>query len=1189
MYLKSLEIQGFKSFPDKTILSFDRGMTAVVGPNGSGKSNISDAVKWVLGEQSVKSLRSSKMEDVVFSGTAARKALGFAEVTLRLDNTDRFFDRDEEEISITRRYYRSGDSEYRINGELARLRDVNELFMDTGLGRDGYSMVGQGKIEELVSNKSSDRREIFEEAAGISHYRYRRTDALRRLDQAEENLVRLRDILSELESRVGPLYQQSEKAKKFLVFAEEKKELEIGLWLRTLERSAEQIREQSTRIEIAQSQHKAVGEALEQIIKDSDSAGERAREITLEIEQIRIDSSSLEEQAAALEGEIAVCRNSSDHNHANIERAENEKRREGENDRELAERIKSTNERIEQLNSIIESQNAELESKARSLEADRKKDDSFSSEAEAIAAELDALTLEASRYSIIISSAKSAIEEITARRTSLESGEGGRQNERAELTASVEALKERLSQGEEKITELKNAVAGYSLRAEAKSEKTAAQKRLVDSETIELERKQSRIKMLEEMERNMEGYTGSVKAVMREHKRGSLRGILGALSMLISTEAKYSTAVETALGAAIQNIVTENENDAKRAMYWLKENNAGRATFLPLNTIKGRSLDEKGLDDCFGFVSLACDLVTADAKYQNIISNLLGRTVVAEDIDSAISIAKRYSHRFKIVTLDGQVINAGGSMTGGSRVQNSGFLSRSGEISDLRRDEEKSRQALEQSRERLRVLAEELAKERAYLEGTKGELFRAEEEKIRTESALSLAEGQLASLNAAAKSLDDEKAALEKRITELNENIALAQKEQAEQESLIADAKKRLSSVSSDRESILTAREALNSEIANINLQIVSAVKDIEQGKAEISELEQRRRILGESSSRLDGEIAELRRQNDELNDKISLLSAQTEALRASAEANRERVAALVKDREECEAHANELRRNERDKNEEKEKLSAELVRLEERRATLIKEQEDAERKLFDEYQLTRREAAALNIIIESVTAASKRLSELRGKIRALGSVNVAAIDEYKEVSERYEFLKTQIDDVEKSKAELTKLIAELTGKMAAQFKERFNLINSTFKESFSQLFGGGQAELVLEDPSNVLECGIEIKAQPPGKNVKSISLLSGGEKGLCAIALLFAILKVNPAPFCFFDEVEAALDDVNVTKYARYVRTITSSTQFILITHRRGTMEEADTLYGVTMQEEGVSKLLELKTAAMAAQLGLE
>ena len=1188
MILKALEMQGFKSFPDKTVLEFNKGITAVVGPNGSGKSNISDAVRWVLGEQSTKTLRGSKMEDVIFSGTDVRKAKGFAEVTLRLDNTDRSLNKDSDEVSVTRRYYRSGDSEYLVNGESARLRDVNELFMDTGLGRDGYSIVGQGKIADMVSPKASERRDMLEEAAGISHFRYRRGDAIKRLAQAEENLVRLRDILSELESRVGPLKAQSEKAQKFIVLAGERKNLEIGIWLNTIDKTGEKMRDQEHKIEIAEASHKEAQDELSKIGEMIDKAADGTRDINIKLEEIRNSASGFEEKLSDIDSQIKVAENSILHNNETIERINRDKAAENETEQNIDAAVSAARECIQKAEEQIADATRQMDELSKQEETYRLNSSEFSDRAAALSGEISALSVRLADCRVTAETANSSIEEIRSRISAIDESMGTRKDDYDALLKRKADAEAELKEIQDEIVSVKNAIDGYTLRFENRGKKADSVKLAIDEKQRELHKGQDRVRLLEDLEKNMEGYFGAVKAVMKESGRGALRGIYGPVSQLITVKDKYSAAIETALGAAVQNIVVDNETDAKRAMGFLKERRAGRATFLPITAIKGRVLSEQGLDDQYGFVSIASDLVSYDNKYSEIIRWLLGRTAVAEDIDSAIAIAKKYSYRFRIVTLDGQVINAGGSMTGGSRVQNAGILSRGNEIERLKGSLASMQKELDGMLSDYKLLSEDASAAKAELEGAEGDLLRAKEENIRREGELKLASDKLASVSSGVKELLEEKETLEKRIKSVSSGAEAARSQIDELKETLENKEKELESITGDSKTLQKNREEVASKAAEIRLRIVSLQKDVEANTDEITRLKNRKTGHLDRLSELDGEIREIEEKNDELRALTERLSADEKALKANHGDAQNQINELISQRDELEKQANDLRLHERAKSEERERLSGDIARLEERKIAMRNEYDNLTSKLYDEYQLTRREAAALEIEIDDYSLAAKRLAELKSQIRALGSVNVSAIEEYKEVSERYEFLSGQINDVETSRAELNKMIDDLTGKMAEQFREQFNRINSCFGQTFIELFGGGKAELRLEDERDVLGSDIEIKVQPPGKNVQNINLLSGGEKGLSAIALLFAILKVTPAPFCIFDEVEAALDDVNVSRYAQYVRRMTKNTQFILITHRRGTMEEADVLYGVTMQEKGVSKLLELKTAEMAKKLGL-
>ncbi len=1189
MLLKALEMQGFKSFPDKTVLRFGKGITSVVGPNGSGKSNISDGVRWVLGEQSTKNLRGSKMEDVVFSGTDTRKALGFAEVTLRLDNEDRSIKGcDRDEVSVTRRYFRSGESEYILNGESVRLKDIHELFMDTGLGRDGYSLVSQGRVAELISARSVQRREMLEEAAGISHFRYRRGDAMKRLAQAEENLVRLRDILAELEGRIGPLKAQSEKAQKFLVLAGEKKDLEIGLWLNTIEKSKTDLKEQEDKIALAAAQYEQTQSSLANLENEMDELIARAQEITLEIEQVRQKAANLEEEAIQIEGGIAVEENTVEHNKRNIERITKDMEQAAGTGQHLDGQINEALGEIERLLENINNKRLELATAAEDMAALRLGNTQFAGKYAEISKKTAELAAKASDKRIETSTAASSKEEILARIAAVDEAAAAREASLEELANERTAIAAQLEICSEKAAGLANAVSGYAIRVQNREEKAEKLKKAIDALNFDIHQKNARVKMLEDLEKNMEGFSGSVRAVMRESKRGTLRGIHGPVSQLVTVDRQYEAAIETALGAALQHIVTEDENDAKRAINYLKESREGRATFLPISAIHARETAEKGLERCAGYIDMADRLLSFDAKYEAIIKSLLARTAVADNLDNAIAIAKQYGYRLRVVTLDGQVVNAGGSMTGGSRGQNAGILGRANEIEQLKETVRELQKKFDGMQADYKAAAAELAAAEAELDGAQADLAREQEEKIRKEGELKLAEGRLETASASIEELQAEKEAALKRIAGLDETLRTLKTETDTLDTDIASLQRQLDSLNDEKETLESRREEIAQKEAGINLEILAFQKDMEAREEAVGLLRRRKAAHDGKVGDLNGEIAAIASGILETKEKIARMNERAAALRAQSAAAKGSVNELVTKRSEFEAKSSALRQDERGMNDDKEKLGGELARLEERKAGIEKGLEEAQNKLFDEYGLTRREAQELNIVLEEPAKAQRRLNEIRNKIRALGSVNVDAIEEYKDVSERYVFLGGQIEDIENSRDELNILIKDLTEKMSERFREQFNKVNKHFGETFAELFDGGKAELILEDPHDILECGIEINVQPPGKNVRNLDLLSGGEKGLAAIALLFAILKVTPAPFCIFDEVDSALDDVNVNRYARYVRRMTKNTQFILITHRRGTMEEADVLYGVTMQEEGVSKLLELRTTEMAKKLGI-
>ena len=1188
MILTALEMQGFKSFPEKTTLTFGKGITAVVGPNGSGKSNISDAVRWVLGEQSTKSLRGSKMEDVIFDGTKVRKAHGFAQVTLRLDNTDRSIDRDTDEVTVTRRYYRSGESEYKINGESVRLKDVHELFMDTGLGRDGYSMVSQGKIADMVSGKAKECRDMLEEAAGISAYRYRRSDSLKKLTQAEENLVRLRDILLELEGRIGPLKTQSEKAQKFLVLSEEKKVLEIGLWLYTIDKLKEDLRAQEDKLAVAKGHYDSVEADLQEIEELIEKCITDTQEINIKIDEIRQGISELEEKAATAGSEIAVLKSSIEHNNDTIERISKDRNDSELGQQQLLKEIETEEKLISQIKRIRDEKNAELQKVSDELNAMQSQGGNLDKETADISIDINILTKNLADSRVASSTAQSAIAEIKSRVETIDLQIYQRQ-EVVDLAESDKIRADKaLSKCSEEIASITNAVNGYTMKLNSLDSKADKLKKELDEKSFEEQRTTSKINMLHELEKNMEGYSGSVRKVIKESQKGTLRGIHGTVSQLISVDSEYAVAIETALGNAVQNIVVDTQHDAKTAINLLKSQGAGRATFQPIDAVKGRDLDEKGLEDCLGYVDKAVNLVGCDSIYKEIISSLLGKTVVAEDLTCAIEIARKYDQRFKIVTLDGQVINAGGSITGGSGTQNAGILSRSTEIEKLTKKSEVLSKEIAELTESYTKLTDEIDTLTAELNTQKEALSEASDEKIRLEGQKNLVYEQYLSAVSALDELKGEKEHADERISAMENTLNEAQAKCNALQNEIKDKEAKLESLGQLRKEISQKREEMTSVISKLNLDIHGAGKDLQARTQALGLLKARLVSHEDKDKELEDEIQKIKDHNLSIEKEIAELEKISASFAEKSQQAKNEIANLQRKRSETEERSASLRSQERNKSSEREKISGDLARLEERKQTMTLDYDTTINKLYDEYQLTKREAEAVGEKPEDPAGSKRRLNEIKGSIRHLGAVNVGAIEEYKEVSERYEFMSTQVADVEKSKKELIRLIDDLTDKMSQQFREQFAKINQNFGETFRELFGGGHAEIILEDPTNVLESNIDIKLQPPGKMVKRLDSLSGGEKGLSAIALLFAIMKVNPAPFCIFDEVEAALDDVNVSRYAQYVRRMTGSTQFILITHRRGTMEEADVLYGITMQEQGVSKLLELKTAELAKQLGI-
>lgn len=1189
MILKTLEMQGFKSFPDKTVLSFGKGITAVVGPNGSGKSNISDAVRWVLGETSTKNLRGSKMEDVIFGGTSARKPVGFAQVRLTLDNSDKTLKDKGDTVTVSRCYYRSGESEYKIDGEVVRRRDVHELFMDTGLGADGYSIVGQGKIDSIISAKNEDRRELFEEAAGISRFRHKRTDAQRRLDQAQENLVRLLDILGELESRVGPLKVQSEKAAQFIKLSDEKKTLEIGVWINKIKKFTNELREQEHKIDAANESYTICENELKSIENEIESALEETVKINAKIDEIRNTAAEYDEQALKKDGEASVLEATLSHNEETVGRLKNDIDTVAKGNDAIDAGIAEKQALIEQCAQRAQERRAQLQAVTEEAQRILNSNEEFSKRASELNSRLASLTMQLSDYRVKLTQAQSSMEEIESRKDEADAAA-------LELQEEIKAEQENQAQSartlaalNSRIEENTNALNGFNLKLKGKTDKAQQLKTRLDQITSALSEKRSRAKMLSDLEKNMEGYSGAVKAVVRHAQSGALGGIHGVLSQLIQVENEYSTAVEVALGAAMQNIVTSTEADAKRAINYLKANHLGRATFLPISNIKGRTLDEKDLADHLGFVAVASDLVDCDANYKQIISNLLSRVVIADDMDSAIGIAKEYKNRFKIVTLDGQVINPGGSMTGGSRAKGAGILSRANMIEDLLSEAKKLEAEQQKLSAEYKAAFEDANHAAASMQAAQADLMTAKEDLIRAEGEEQRIREKLETLGNRLSVLQSEKDNAGARIAQFKKESESAQQGADEVQAKISETESEIARVTGDAQGTQEKREELRKTAEEINLELVTLAKDSQAASLSIEELQSRKSTQSDRVGEIEKEIASIREKSDVLKTQIEQIKQQAQALRERSGSSANEIAELIESRNGLDKRSSELRTLERNKSQEREKLSAEIVRLDERKIAMRKEYDELNDMLFEQYELTRREAEALDIQIENMDAAKKRLHEIKVAIKKLGSINVGAIEEYKEVSERYEFLKEQIDDIEKSKSELSKIIEDLTSSMSEKFMTQFNRINEEFKQCFADFFGGGKGEIVLEEPDNCLESPIEIKIQPPGKSVQNINLFSGGEKSLAALALLFSVLRVTPSPFCIYDEVEAALDDVNVERFAKYMRKMTDKTQFISITHRRGTMEEADVLYGVTMQEKGVSKLLELQSAELAAKMGLD
>ena len=1183
MVFKELEIQGFKSFPDKVKITFDAGVTGVVGPNGSGKSNLSDAVRWVLGETSSRQLRAAgKMEDVIFGGTRRRSAMGFASVRLTLDNTGHTLDVDADEVTIGRKYYRSGDSEYTINGQVCRLRDVYELLLDTGIGRDGYSVIGQGRIAEIVAAKSSERREIFEEACGIAKYRYRKTEAERRLAAAGENLERLRDILGELESRVGPLEKESAKAQKFLELSEQRKTLEVTLWTDSVHRARDTVRQQVRDYETAQADYERFDGEAKAAEQEAEEIRMQAQQLTIAVERLNGDIRSITEQISGSDSRIAVLEND----------------------------ILRNEESIASLRSEIEAGEQDGAEADAALQRHRAVAAKMEAEGEKLAAEIDALNAELTKLADASNASgarkdtlRAEITDLTAKRTEAQvaqaAAEAAEETARQRLPALEQAVQEGTDQWEtarqdltdtiryrEMLTEnekqLANVRSGLELklknRKAALDEADTAEQRL----GRELDAARQRLSVLRELEKNMDGYQNSVKAVMRAAGARRLRGIIGPVSAILKVEPGCEVAVETALGAALQNIVVENEAAAKAAIALLRSDNAGRATFLPLDTVQPGVFRGR----LSGTARLASSLVQADARYDNIVSNLLGRIIVVEDINEASRVARDNGFRSRVVTMDGQVINAGGSFTGGSVQRSAGLFTRKQEMEELRIRAAKLQKDCLAAQEKTDQCKEQVDALQAELTATASEQITAANDRVRAEAEQKRLEAAAAQLETARNARRQEIDTLQAALADSCAKAEDAAKLQAELTAKIDRRTAEMSRIAEGDDSFLTRQNALAQDLSAKRLEQVTRQKDAELAYSQIAALEQRARDAAARRASLEESVAALAARSDACRAEIAAIrqtraDSQTTIAQKEAEIREATQKRLARQQAETETLARA-----RTAADSREEMSREMARLAERKAAAESEYDQTVAKLWDEYQLSVSQAEALCVEFDSLPALRAQVADLRGKIRALGSVNVSAIEEYKEVKARYDALVTQVTDVEESRNELSRMISKLSAQMREIFTDSFHAINENFGRVFAELFGGGEASLVLEDESNVLSSGIGIRVAPPGKVIKNLEALSGGEQALVAISIYFAILAVNPAPFCILDEIEAALDDANVVRFAQYLRQVSDKTQFIVITHRRGTMEAANVLYGVTMQEDGVSKLLKLDLEQVDATL---
>ena len=1188
MYLKSLEIQGFKSFPDKTLIRFDSDITAIVGPNGSGKSNISDAILWVMGEQSSKTLRGAKMEDVIFGGTQKRAAVGFAEATLTLDNSDRALPYDADDVMITRRYYRSGDSEYYINRQSARLRDIHELFMDTGLGREGYSNIGQGRIDEILSLKSADRREIFEEAAGISKYRHRKEETERKLLHTEDNLMRIGDKVSELELQLEPLRKQSEKAVRYLELREELQGVEVAVWMDKLEKLSADAKKAEEDFTTASFVLQQAHDDLDSLYAAAEQMNADLRSNSEQVENLRVCVNMLEGTHQQINGQIAVLEGAVANNEENLRRGEADLQ--GQEDRSggIAAQLEQTEERIGQIDVLLQARQIELDTMQRELTEMTANAQGITRQFMELRTHEVKLTADLAVREADLRTMESRVWESGQRDQQLKEEIASGEEKEKEAEANLAACRKELKKAREEVTANQNTIAGYTLRQTTRKQRADEQAEQLQKLQNELNGIRTKVRVFQAMEQDLEGYNKSVRQVMQEAKRGGLRNIHGPVSKLIRTEDEYTVAIEIALGAAMQQIVVESEADGKAAISYLKRTGGGRATFLPMSALKPKLLQENGLSGCAGFVGVASELITSEPRYRGIVENLLGRTVIVENIDNAISMAKRYANRFKIVTLDGQVMNPGGSMTGGSVNKEAGILSRANELEKLLADEKRlsqkyagaevqyqeARRAADQVEFQLNTAREQLA-EAEKLVLTKEGLEKQHEIWLQAVTdAIAAAQRERDALAVRNQQDKEQRAATQAEVrlyrTQLEQTrLSLKNLEgsQSEAEAAVTAISDKMNAIRSDKAALEAEKTTAQGHITDLRILQTAAQGDRDKKLADMEAIRQEIRRLQEQIAQ------QLQRKSE--ND------AQTAQTRTELEKAMADYAAL-----DARKTKNESKIQEQNKYILDQERACAL--LERKKETTAMEEKTIIDKLWDTYNLTPGTAGEKRGEIESVASGMHRIAELKRKITNLGTPNLGAIEEYARVNERYGYLTGQRDDVLGAKKELEKIIKDITAQMTEIFVTEFARIDHYFGKVFEEMFGGGKGSLVLENPSEPLTCGIEIRVQPPGKQLKTITLLSGGEKAFVATALYFAILKVRPTPFCILDEIDAALDDRNVERFSSYLRNLSEKTQFVVITHRRGTMEASDVLYGVTMQEQGISKLLRLDLNQMEQYLGI-
>ncbi len=1189
MQLKSLQMQGFKSFPDKITIDFSKGVTAIVGPNGSGKSNISDAVRWVLGEQSPRVLRVKSTEDVIFKGTTERKAQGFAEVILNFDNSDRELKVDNDDVSIMRRYYRSGKSEYKINGEAVRLQDITKLFLDTGLGKSGYSMIEQHKIAALVDSRSDERRTIIEEASGISKYRYSRAEALRELARAEDNLVHLRVRLTDLEERDGPLEKESEKAKKYLELRTEREAVEVGLWLATLSVSNSELRDIDYNITLYTNQLKEIEDKIHGAEEAVVSLMEQNNALNAKRDEVLRNASEIEAQAIRTENEAALIRNDIEHAKTDISRLEGQLSAFSQDEEQQNEEIKAKQQLIDAKRLEIIALGTKQDKKREELEGLSTLMSGFSDQLEELNLKQNTIAIGLSEARVRLAGAKEQLEDLVERQKSFAQTEEDNAKLFARLEEEKKQTEEAIEAAEEKINSLTNTVGGYRMRLDKQRTKLEDAKAVTDKHLQGISECQSKIKIIEDLEKSMGGFQYSVKKVVEIGQKGQLHGIHGPVSRLIEVDSEYATAIEIALGAGLQNIVVDDEDCAKAAINYLKRENAGRATFLPLTTIKPNKLNEPTLENYDGFVGLGCELVKCDSKYRNIVENLLGKIVIAEDMTTGNVIAKKFGYRFRIVTLDGQVFNAGGSMTGGSiNAKSSGVLGRRSEIESLKITMADLQKKAEEAKAVQKELAAKAASDEAALLGAQGELATAQQDLNDFKTSLRILTEQFENAQRDKNSIESQKAAAKQREKSLEEFV---KEQEGKIDALSEDSAKLESEISgsaAERSELRDKRNTLTEELSDIGMQIMAYQKDCEAIEESISEIKARMDNRLTQREDILKEIEEKKNAIQGLEKNAEQQTENAENMRNEAENMRASIGSINDERMTLEAQITAQSKLSGELGDSKASIMKELGRCETQRQNKQGEYDNIISKLFTEYEMTLHEAEDKYEPVEDRKAAQKRANELRTAMKRLEPVNINAIDEYIKVHNDYVTFKTQMEDIETSKAELEKLIDQLTASMKDMFTEKFAEISKVFQKICPQLFGGGSAEIKLTDETDPLNSGIDMNVALPGKVVDNMLSFSNGEKTIIAMALYFSIMKVTPSPFVFLDEVDAPLDESNIINIADYIVRISDKTQFIAITHRRGMMEKGSTLYGVTMQKDGESKLLELKVSEIEEKLGI-